>query len=159
MLEIKERYPGHIALITKLGKSHKGTILSEETKKRISETRKRGFAEGRIKKIWSGTKGALAGQTLNDKHWNWKGGKNIDSSGYVRVLMPDHPNTNAAKYMPEHRLIMSNYLQRPLCPWEQVHHKNGIRHDNRIENLLLVIKGVHNGEVKCPFCKKTFGIR
>jgi hypothetical protein len=58
-----------------------------------------------------------------------------DSRGYIqgRVWIGDK-----AVHYKFHRWLMEQFLGRPLLPSEDVHHKNGIRDDNRIENLELV---------------------
>lgn len=57
--------------------------------------------------------------------------------GYRIVYYPSHPNARKNGRVAEHVLVMSKFLGRPLVKGENVHHKNGVRDDNRIENLEL----------------------
>jgi len=85
--------------------------------------------------------------------------KRLMKYGYVYILMPSHPNAMKSGYVLEHRLVMGRKLGRYLNKYEAVHHINGIRDDNRPENLKIVALGNHNGETTCPYCLKTFHIR
>lgn len=66
----------------------------------------------------------------------WNGGRSI-KNGYVWLSGQfDHPNARRG-HIAEHVMIMAGHLGRALLPGETVHHKNGVRDDNRIENLEL----------------------
>lgn len=66
--------------------------------------------------------------------------------GYLDLYLPNHPNATKSGKIGEHRYVMSEHLGRPLLPTENVHHKNGIRDDNRIENLELWSRAQPSGQ-------------
>jgi hypothetical protein len=92
-----------------------------------------------------------SGSFVGPGHPAWKGGRQITKKGYVVVLIDSSsPYWNMRKststcdgtraYIFEHRLVMAQELGRCLEPNEKVHHKNGIKSDNRPHNLELIIK-------------------
>jgi hypothetical protein len=70
----------------------------------------------------------------------------LTREGYRLVRGHGHPNTRPCGVIFEHVLIMSNHLGRPLSKGENVHHLNGQRDDNRIENLELWSKSQPCGQ-------------
>lgn len=74
------------------------------------------------------------------------GNTRTNADGYVVVRLPDHPNVSATGEVLQHRLVMEQHLGRLLFPREEVHHRNGIKNDNRIENLELWSKAHPKGK-------------
>lgn len=67
---------------------------------------------------------------------NWGGGRVVNEAGYILVKVGrGHPLALANGYAYEHRLVAQEAMGRPLAPGEEVHHKNGVKSDNRPENL------------------------
>lgn len=95
-----------------LGRKH-----IKESKEKMSKTRK--------------------GMFLGENNPNWKGGRIFNYAGYILIKNWNHPFCNPNGYIREHRFIMEKYIGRYLKPTEDVHHINGIKDDNRIENLEL----------------------
>ncbi len=88
-----------------------------------------------------------AREFFGEKNPQWNGGRYKDGYGYVRVKLHTddffHPMRTKGGYVLEHRLAMAKHLGRNLHPWEVVHHRNGIRDDNRLENLHLATDASH----------------
>jgi len=116
-----------------------GYLNSPETRKKISKAKK--------------------GKYCGERHWGWKGGRIKTQEGYIIVSCPTHPKASEKGYVYEHRLIMEKFLGRYLERWEIVHHKNGIKDDNRLENLQIVLNIKHHGNIRCPYCSKEFLIK
>uniref|UniRef100_A0A6M3IV28 Putative homing endonuclease n=1 Tax=viral metagenome TaxID=1070528 RepID=A0A6M3IV28_9ZZZZ len=125
---------------------------SEEFKRKISERFK-----GKHLSIEHRKK--LSERQLGSKNHAWKGGRLTNSAGYIIIKKSDHPFCGIHGYVMEHRLVMEKIIGRYLEPFEIIHHRNGIKSDNRPENLELTIRKAHLGKVRCPHCLKEFSIR
>lgn len=71
----------------------------------------------------------------------------VRRDGYVIVFVGrDAPNATKSGHIFEHRKVMQDLLGRALLPEENVHHKNGIKNDNRPENLELWTRSQPRGQ-------------
>lgn len=88
------------------------------------------------------------GRTSGSDHYLWNGGRST-RSGYVTVRPPSHPfpaSLGLYGRIYEHRAVMEVHLGRALTRREVVHHRNGVKTDNRIENLELVASRTEHAE-------------
>lgn len=99
----------------RISKAHKGKVISEETRKKMSDSAKRGGIGYKKKRV----------------------------DGYISIHFPDHPKSSKEGNIMEHILVMEAIIGRHLKEDECVHHINGKRDDNRKENLLLMTKSQH----------------
>lgn len=96
---------------------------------------------------------SAVGRGLCSKHWQrWRkhgdpnivlrerreyGASRVNSNGYVVEYVPGHIQADRDGKAMQHRRVMADHLGRKLEDFENVHHKNGVRDDNRLENLEL----------------------
>ena len=78
-----------------------------------------------------------------EKHGMWRGGIKHHSAGYIYIWKPNHPLVNIDGYVAEHRLVMEEHIGRYLTKDEHIHHINGNKQDNRIENLQILSNSEH----------------
>ena len=93
----------------------------------------------------------------------WKIEKIVSKGDYNYAIVKDHPKATKNGYVLEHRIVIENQLKRLLKDDEVIHHKNGIKKDNRPETLEVLINSEHSKEhgkhvgrwyvkFKCPNC-------
>lgn len=92
-------------------------------------------------------------------------GPHLSARGYVIEYMPEHPMAMRTGYIQQHRRVMAEHLGRLLGPDEVVHHRNEIKTDNRVENLEVLPKRVHDRipkpapkPIECPHCGGLIGV-
>jgi HNH endonuclease len=116
-----------------------------------------GLGETTLRKCMRETGRDPSSRRWGPGHSHWKGGRQVTTGGYVRIwIAPDDPLAamgNNRGFVLEHRLIMARHLARVLKRQETIHHINGIKDDNRLENLELR-QGQHgkNQAFKCADC-------
>ncbi len=95
-------------------------------------------------------RGRHGNHARGEKNGKWNSGRLITSHGYVAVRVDrDHPHAwghGRTRYAYEHILLMERHLSRQLRQGEVVHHRNGNKADNRIENLELTTAQAHMRE-------------
>lgn len=89
-------------------------------------------------------KGIHHNHARGDKCGRWNRGKMLSPEGYVKMRVGRaHPLADPNGYAYEHRLVIAAAgIQIP--DGYVIHHKNGDKTDNRLENLEVVARGVHN---------------
>jgi hypothetical protein len=75
---------------------------------------------------------------------NGKGGKYISNDGYVMIYVPQHALCNCRGYAREHRIVFQKKVGRRLERFEIIHHVDGDKLNNKIENLRIMTKEEHD---------------
>lgn len=104
-------------------KMTKKRVVSEETKRKLSKTMK--------------------GRFVGENAGNWKGGRHV-YHGYRYCYVPEHPKRINNCYVSEHILVIEKIIGRYLKNDEVVHHMDGDKLNNKIENLMLMLRKEHS---------------
>jgi len=121
----KKGVPQSVEMRAKISAGTKGKPKSKEHREKMATANRRRARLGIGHYFKSG-----------EDNINWKGGR-IKNGDYITIPCKDHPNANKDGYIMEHRLVMEKHLRRRLKRQEVVHHINGIKDENELENLML----------------------
>lgn len=126
----------------KIGVANSGRKQSKRQRKLMSNSKKKGYREGTIIH-WSKTdKAEEVSKKIADKRRGVsfiktiKNGRFKTNKGYIMVFVRSHP-INGTGYMGEHRLVMEKHIGRELETTEDVHHLDGDKTNNSLDNLML----------------------
>ena len=97
----------------------------------------------------------------------WKIEKLISKGDYIYALVPNHPNATKNGYVLYHRIVVENHIGRLLTSDEIVHHKDGNKRNNNIDNLEITTISNHAkyhmlergriyAKIKCPNCETIY---
>ncbi len=123
-----------------------------------SHADRRRFCSDKCRNTDPGDKMRRAERVSGDKNPIWNGGRTEHSDGYIYLRAPNHPFRSNG-YVFEHRLVMEEWLKENdpgseyltvlgdnlyLSPEFLVHHKDEVRSNNDIENLVCMTTAEHN---------------
>jgi len=74
---------------------------------------------------------------------HWRGGRQQHEAGYIQIWKPGYHRANKTGYVYEHILVWEESHKRKVAKGWVVHHLNGIKDDNRLENLMVMPRGRH----------------
>ena len=115
-----------------------GRKHSEESLAKMRATQKRNAKPGAANPLWKGGSFLSKGYRM----------RSLGSLTTEERAIAQQMTAKGRAYLPEHRLVMAMRLGRPLLSSEVVHHFNGVKTDNRIENLELLDDATHKREHK-----------
>lgn len=96
--------------------------------------------------------GHIKGQPINfinghnqcgEMHPRWKGGRRIDCRGYWVATARTHKRAYGGRFY-EHILIWEKFHNKEVPKGHIIHHINGVKTDNRIENLVAMSSKHHD---------------
>lgn len=160
---LKELYDKNIPdieIAERLGRT-KNAIHIKRGRLGLTDIHKRRFPQESLESIRSSRK-----KYSMKNHPGWKGGRRKNHAGYIEIKKPNHHRTRKNGYVFEHILVAEEMIGRKLKPNEHVHHINGIKTDNRPENLKVLDAGEHTRlhapsrrkgvNKKCEYCGSEF---